>query len=105
MPEQTKPLTKSQIVTALASQTGIDKKDCAAVLDALGNVIDQQMRHGPGEFRFLNLIKIGVKDVPAREAKHGVPNPFKPGETMDVAAKPASRKVKVTPLKTLKEMV
>ena len=35
----------------------------------------------------------------------GTLNPFKPGELMDVAARPASNKVKVRPLKGLKEMV
>jgi hypothetical protein len=33
-----------------------------------------------------------------------VPNPFKPGETMDVPAKPASTKVKLVALKNLKDM-
>ena len=33
-----------------------------------------------------------------------MPNPFRPGEVMDVAAKPATTKVKVQPLKKLKEM-
>ncbi|RMG39963.1 MAG: DNA-binding protein, partial [Candidatus Dadabacteria bacterium] len=42
---------------------------------------------------------------PARPARKNVPNPFKPGEFMDVAARPASWRVKVTPLKKLKEMV
>ncbi|MTI12200.1 DNA-binding protein, partial [Sansalvadorimonas verongulae] len=32
-----------------------------------------------------------------------VPNPFRPGELMDVAAKPASIQVKVRPLKKLKD--
>jgi hypothetical protein len=33
-----------------------------------------------------------------------VPNPFKPGELMDVPAKPAYTKIKVRPLKSLKDM-
>ncbi len=37
-------------------------------------------------------------------ARKGVPNPFKPGELMDVAAKAASTKVKVRALKNLKSM-
>ena len=49
--------------------------------------------------------KIEKKRVPARKARKGVPNPFKPGELMDVAAKPASTKVKVRALKNLKDMV
>ena len=34
-----------------------------------------------------------------------LPNPFKPGEFMDRPAKPASKKIKVLPLKNLKSMV
>jgi hypothetical protein len=41
---------------------------------------------------------------PARKAQKGVPNPFRPGELMDVAAKPASIRVKALPLKKLKDM-
>ena len=40
----------------------------------------------------------------AKKARKNVPNPFKPGEFMDVAAKPASTSVKVLPLKRLKDM-
>ena len=50
-------------------------------------------------------MKIERKQIPARPAKTGVPNPFKPGELMDVAARPATNKVKVRPLKALKDMV
>ena len=50
-------------------------------------------------------MKIEKKKVPARPARKGVPNPFKPGELMDVPAKKASVKVKVRPLKALKAMI
>ena len=60
---------------------------------------------GPGVFAIPGLIKIEKKKVPARPARKGVPNPFKPGELMDVAAKPASVKIKVRALKNLKDMV
>jgi hypothetical protein len=33
-----------------------------------------------------------------------VPNPFKPGELMDIAAKPATTKIKVRALKSLTDM-
>ncbi len=60
---------------------------------------------GPGTFAIPGLVKIEKKKVPARPAPHkGVPNPFKPGELMDVAAKPASTKIKVRALKQLKAM-
>ena len=50
-------------------------------------------------------MKIERKDVPAKEARIGVADPFKPGHTRDYAAKPASVKIKVRALKNLKEMV
>ena len=53
---------------------------------------------------FPGLLKIEKKRVEAKPGQKGVPNPFKPGELMDRAAKPAYNKVKVRALKTLKEM-
>ena len=49
-------------------------------------------------------MKIKVMKKPAQRARKNVPNPFRPGETMDVQAKPASTSVKVLPLKKLKDM-
>ena len=49
-------------------------------------------------------MKIKVEKKPAQRARKNVPNPFRPGETMDVKAKPASASVKVLPLKKLKDM-
>ena len=49
-------------------------------------------------------MKIERKKVPARPAQKGVKNPFT-GELQDRPAKPASVKVKVRRLKSLKEMV
>ena len=51
------------------------------------------------------LLKIKAVKKPAQPARKNVPNPFKPGEFMDIPAKPASVKVKSLPLKRLKEMV
>ena len=100
-----KALTKTQILTNIAESTGLPKKDVAGVLDALSAEIKKSLgARGPGVFAIPGLIKIEKKKVPARPARKGVPNPFKPGELMDVAAKPASTKVKVRPLKNLKDM-
>ena len=49
-------------------------------------------------------MKIKVVKNPAQRARKNVPNPFRPGETMDVKAKPASTSVKVLPLRKLKDM-
>ena len=101
-----KPLTKTEILTNVAAATGLTKKEVASVLDALAGEIKKSLApRGAGAFAIPGLLKIEKKKVPARPARKGVPNPFKPGELMDVAARPAYNKVKVRPLKTLKDMV
>ncbi|HBO45886.1 MAG TPA: DNA-binding protein [Planctomycetaceae bacterium] len=101
-----KPPTKTEILTSIAAATGVSKKDVAAVLDALNAEIKKSLgARGAGAFALPGLLKIEKKKVPARPAKKGVPNPFKPGELMDVKARPAYNKIKVRPLKSLKDMV
>ena len=101
----TKAMTKSQVLSEIAENTGVAKKDVAAVMDELADVIERHLRkRAVGSFTMPGLLKIKSVKKPATKARKGVPNPFRPGETMDVAAKPASVKVRVTPLKKLKDM-
>ena len=101
-----KPPTKTQIMANIAETTGLNKKDVAAVFEALEAEIKKNVGgRGPGSFTVPGLLKIVRQRKPAQPAKKGVPNPFKPGELMDVPAKPAKNVVKVRPLKNLKEMV
>ncbi len=98
-------MSKTQILQEISDNTEVAKKDVAAVLDELSNVIERHVqKKACGEFTLPGLLKIKTVKKPARKAKKGVPNPFKPGELMDIAAKPASIKVKALPLKRLKEM-
>lgn len=98
--------TKSAILGEIASNADLSKKQVSAVFDELANVIERHIKKGgAGEFTLPGLLKIKTVKKPARKARKGVPNPFRPGELMDIAAKPASTKVKVLPLKGLKEMV
>ena len=99
-------MTKTQLLEQLAENTGLSKKDVAAVLDELGVAIERHIKkRAIGTFALPGLLKIKTVRKPARKAQKGVPNPFRPGETMDIAAKPASTQVKVLPLKKLKDMV
>jgi nucleoid DNA-binding protein len=99
-------MTKTQLLTDLAENTGLAKKDVAAVIDELAAVIERHVKKNAiGNFTLPGLLKVKTIKKPARKAQKGVPNPFRPGETMDVAAKPASIVVKVLPLKKLKDMV
>ncbi|NKB62290.1 MAG: DNA-binding protein [Gammaproteobacteria bacterium] len=99
------PLNKTEIINTLAEDTQLSKKEVKAVLDSLGNLINAHVcPRSAGVFKLPGMMKIQVIKKPATKAKKGVPNPFRPGETMDVAAKPASKKIKVIPLKQLKDM-
>jgi nucleoid DNA-binding protein len=97
--------TKSQLYAYIAEDTGLARKDVAKVFDSLGDVIEGHIKsRGAGEFKLPGLLKIKVNKKPATKARKNVPNPFRPGEFMDVAAKPARKVVKVLPLKALKDM-
>jgi nucleoid DNA-binding protein len=98
-----KPLTKTEIISTLMERTHLEKSQVSAVLEGLTVLIKEGLE-GPGSFTLPGLVKIDKKDVPAKPARTGVPNPFKPGELMDVAAKPASSKISVRALKQLKDM-
>ena len=101
-----KPLTKSQLLAGIADDCDLTRKQVTAVFEALSCNIKKSLgRSGAGAFTLPGLVKIEKKKVPARKARKGVPNPFRPGELMDVKAKPASTKVKVRALKALKDMV
>lgn len=101
-----KPMTKSELLNAISTETELTRKQVSTVLDSLSGQVGRSLgRRGAGAFTLPGLVKIEKKKVPARKARKGVPNPFKPGELMDVAAKPASTKVKVRALKNLKDMV
>ncbi len=98
--------TKSTILAEIATSTELSKKQVSAVLDELSSIIERHIKKGgAGEFTMPGLLKIKTVKKPATKARKGVPNPFRPGEVMDVAAKPASTRVRILPLKGLKEMV
>ena len=97
--------TKTQLYAHIAEDTQLARNDIAKVFDSLGDVIHGHVKsRGIGEFKVPGLLKIKVTKKPATKARKNVPNPFRPGEFMDVAAKPARKVVKVLPLKALKDM-
>jgi nucleoid DNA-binding protein len=103
-PDTTKKApNKTEILNSMAEKTQLSKGQVSAVLDALSEAIGSSL-NGAGSFTIPGLVKIEKKHVPAKPARTGVPNPFKPGELMDVPAKPASTKITVRALKQLKDM-
>ena len=101
-----KSMTKSELLTAIATDTDLTRRDVSAVLESLSEHIGKSLgRRGPGMFTIPGLVKIEKKKGPARKARKNVPNPFKPGELMDIPAKPATTKIRLRALKGLKEMI
>ena len=100
-----KPPTKSEIYAKIVEDTGLTRKDVAAVFESLNGQIKKNLgsRGAPGTFTVPGLLKLRVVKKPATKARKGV-NPFT-GEEMMFKAKPASKVVKATVLKGLKDMV
>ena len=99
-----KKYTKTEILNEISENTSLSKKEVAAVLEELGVLIERHVKkRAVGEFTLPGLLKIKSVQRPARPARKNVPNPFRPGEMMDIPRKPASTRVKVLPLKKLKE--
>jgi nucleoid DNA-binding protein len=100
-----KPPTKSEIYAKIVDDTGLARKDVAAVFESLHGQIQKNLggRGAPGVFTVPGLLKLRVVKKPARKARKGV-NPFT-GREMMFKAKPASKTVKASALKGLKDMV
>ena len=98
-----KPLSKSEIFNALAESTQMSRKDVDGVLQALETLIEDNLTKGSGIFNLPGLMKIYVHEKKATPEREGR-NPAT-GDPITIKAKPASKVVKVRPLKKLKEMI
>ncbi|MBM4361677.1 MAG: HU family DNA-binding protein [Deltaproteobacteria bacterium] len=99
-----KRLTKAQVIAEVASATELDKKSVARVFDSLQELIRKQLTgRGPGEFVIPGLVKLRVVKKPATKERQGI-NPFTKAP-ITIEAKPASKKVRSTALKALKDLV
>jgi hypothetical protein len=100
-----KAMTKSAVYQEIAGSMGSTRKQVAEVFDALTKLIRRELgKKGPGVFAIPGLLKLTLKRKPATKA-HTKPDPFHPGQMMQVKAKPATNAVKARPLKALNAMV
>jgi nucleoid DNA-binding protein len=100
-----KRLTKAQVIGEIATSSELDKKSVNKVFESLQDLIRKQLvgRAGPGEFVIPGLVKLRVVKKPATKERQGI-NPFTK-EPITIPAKPASKKVRATALKALKDLV
>lgn len=101
----TEKMTKSQVYKEIAEVTGLGKVDVQNVLVALRNIIERNVKpRAVGKFKIPELdIQVTLKHKKATKARTGR-NPFT-GEEIQIPAKPARKAIKVTALKSLKELV
>ncbi len=94
--------TKASLVAHLSEQSGVEAKSVKAVMAALeAATLASVGKNAVGEFTMPGLLKIIAQKVPAKPKRFGK-NPFT-GEEQWFAAKPATVRVKVRPLKKLKD--
>jgi len=95
-------LGKAALTAHLSEVTNLAAKDIRAVLAALEETVQGSVsKKGAGAFTLPGLLKITAVSVPAKPKRKGI-NPFT-GQEQVFAAKPASVKLKVRPLKKLKD--
>lgn len=105
-PAELKPIkeafTKSGLLLKLADISGVEAKEVKKVFAALEAVtLASVSKKGLGEFTLPGLMKVVAVKVPAKPKRKGI-NPFT-GQEQVFAAKPATTRVKVRPLKKLKD--
>jgi DNA-binding protein HU-beta len=91
-----KPMTKTQLVAALAEAMGSDKKTAGTALDAVTQIITSEVANG-GAVTLPGIGKIACRARPERLVR----NPA----TGEQIKKPADRQVKMTIAKALKDSV
>ncbi|TNC60055.1 HU family DNA-binding protein [Rubellimicrobium roseum] len=89
-------MTKTQLVAALAEETGTDKKAAGAMLEALSGIITRTVSEG-GAVTLPGVGKIFLRERPERMAR----NP----STGEQIKKDADRVVKVIVAKALKDSI
>ena len=95
--------SKTQILNEISERVELSRKHVSAVMTELEGIIARHIgKSGPCEFVLPGLFKINTVKKPATKARKGI-DPFTKQERM-FAAKPASVKVKIRPLKKLKDM-
>src|SRR4051794_8531263 len=99
-----KRLTKAQVISEISEFAELDKKSVNRVFDGLTELITKQLgARGPGEFVIPGLLKLKAVKKAATKDRTGI-NPFTKEPTV-FKGKPASKKIRATALKSLKDMI
>jgi len=99
-----KRMTKAQVISEISAFAELEKKNVIRVFDGLTELIKKQLgSRGPGEFIIPGLLKLKAVKKPATKDRPGI-NPFTK-QPIVIKGKPSSKKIRVTALKNLKDLV
>lgn len=98
----TNRMSKTELIEAIASQSGLEKKQVNAVLDAMNDIIYKELK-AQHEVVLPGLLKLTSVTKPAVPEREGI-NPFTK-EPTTFKARPARTVIKPRPLKALKDAV
>ena len=95
-------LNKTGLLAYVSEQSGVELKSVRLVMAALESAVASSVsKKGAGSFVLPGLLKITAQKIAAKPKRKGL-NPFTGAEQW-FAAKPASMKIRVRPLKKLKD--
>jgi nucleoid DNA-binding protein len=102
--KKNKPLSKSQVLQAVADTVGeeVSKKHVKQIVETLVELGHRELKKS-GIFVLHGFAKFVVVKKPARPAREGI-NPFTK-QKQKFAAKPASKAVRARPVKAIKDAV
>jgi len=98
-------MTQAQALKWIAEDCDLSKKEVAAVLESVMNMLQHQLgRGGPGE-QIIPILKMKakIKKVPAKKARRGL-NPFTK-QMQDFPAKKAKKTLKILGMKGAKDIL
>ena len=102
-----KQRTKGEIYRTISEHTGLARKDVVSVFDTMARVMSVDLakpaKDRPKIFTVPGLMKVTAMYKPPTAERRGI-DPFTK-EERTFKAKPASTKIKIRPLKSLKAMV
>lgn len=102
MASKSKRMSKTELIEAVANESGLDKKQVNAVLEGLTGVIYKELK-AENEVVIPGLVKLTTVRKPAVPEREGI-NPFTKEPTI-FKAKPARTVIKPRPLKALKDAI
>lgn len=91
-----KPMTKTQLLAAMADAMGSDKKTAGAALDAIAEIVAREVAAG-GSVTLPGLGKVVCRERPERQVRNPATN--------EMMTKAADKQVKFAIAKALKDSV